>query len=93
MGLLVSQQKPVNRRVIMYKQLIKNNRYGDFDNFSKIAIAYFEIIEDKEIHESRYVIVDLKGKNKWRFAGFKKTKGRTVTILLSLEKIKLSELI
>ena len=77
----------------MYKQLIEAHKFGDLEKFSKLAQTYFEIVKDKEVNITRYMIVKLEGTRKWRFAGFKKVKGETVKCTLAKREINLEELI
>jgi hypothetical protein len=69
------------------------HKYGDLEKFSKLAQTYFEIVKDKEVNMTRYMIVKLGGTRKWRFAGFKKVKGETVRCTITTREINLEELI
>ena len=77
----------------IYKSLVDSHNSGDLDTFSKIAQTYFKIVADREVNDTRYMILKLEGKRKWRFAGFKKVRGVTVKCTLAKCEIKLQELI
>ena len=79
----------------MYSQLIKLYQHGDMENFSKIAQTYFEIVDDFEVKNTnkRYMVVKISDKNKWRYAGFKKQNGKTLSTHLSVNKINYTDLI
>ena len=68
----------------MYAELLKLEKAGDFEGFSKCLIRYFPMVKDKETDQNkRYCIFKISDNKKFKYAGFRKETGICYKIALS----------